>query len=132
LAQFFVSPLLNVSALAREANAVNNEHNKNINNDLWRMYRMTQVAANASHPYSWFFTGDLETLLPPSPTDYNARRDQILAFFQAYYAASTCQVVVYGSESLQTLIEWTTTSFSALPLVTTPTSVLLEDDPGFI
>ena len=38
--QFFISPLFTISATARELNAIDSEHSKNINNDGFRFYQV--------------------------------------------------------------------------------------------
>ena len=40
-AQFFVSPLFTPSATARELNAIDSEHAKNVNDDGFRFYQVS-------------------------------------------------------------------------------------------
>jgi len=39
-AGFFTSPLFNEGGVARELKAVDAEHSKNIQNDMWRVYQL--------------------------------------------------------------------------------------------
>jgi len=49
-AQFFIGPLFTEEYTAREVNAVNSEHQKNIMNDGRRSYRFSQLFAKEGHP----------------------------------------------------------------------------------
>ena len=59
--QFFISPLMNKNSVDREMNAVDSEHNKNINNDFRREYMILKTISNKEYPFSKFGTGNLET-----------------------------------------------------------------------
>ena len=70
--QFFLAPLFTAGSTAREMNAVDSEHKKNLQSDGWRFYQLlkhlsTQRPATAAggHPFHRFSTGDLGTLNQP-------------------------------------------------------------------
>lgn len=46
--QFFIAPLFTASATNRELNAIDSEHAKNINSDLFRLYQVRSRAAHCS------------------------------------------------------------------------------------
>lgn len=56
-AQFFVAPLCLKSAVDRELNAVNNENEKNLQHDGWRIAQLSESTLNPDHPISRFSTG---------------------------------------------------------------------------
>jgi insulysin len=43
-------------------NAVNNEHEKNLQSDYWRMAQLSESALNPDHPIARFSTGNFVTL----------------------------------------------------------------------
>lgn len=99
-AQFFIAPTFDVDYVAREKNAVQAEYQMGMKNDGRRGLDVLQTLMNRSHPYSQFSVGSLDTLAdkPNSPV-----RDELLAFYHKYYAASRMRLVVYGAQSLDAL-----------------------------
>lgn len=61
--QFFVSPLFTESAVDREVNAVNSEHEKNVQNDYWRLSQLEKSTADPNHDFSKFGTGGMGGIL---------------------------------------------------------------------
>jgi insulysin len=61
-AQFFVSPLFNENCVEKEIKAVDSEHQKNLQDDVWRLQQLRRSLSKTDHPYHKFGTGDLETL----------------------------------------------------------------------
>ena len=95
--QFFISPLFTQSATDREVNAVNSEHSKNRQEDLWRQYQlMRTIWFNPNHPAHHFSTGNSETL-------GKVPRDVLLNFHKSWYSANVSRVCVLGRESLDDL-----------------------------
>jgi len=60
---FFSGPLFTESATGRELNAIDSEHAKNLQSDVFRLYELEKDRVNTDHPYSKFFTGNKVTLL---------------------------------------------------------------------
>ncbi len=60
--QFFIAPLFTESATEREANAVDSEHNKNLQRDGSRLFQVHKSLSNPEHPYSKFSTGSKASL----------------------------------------------------------------------
>lgn len=87
-AQFFVSPLCLKSAVDRELTAVNNEHQKNIQVDVWRINQLAESALNPAHPVSRFSTGDFVTLRDEPKAKGIDIREKLLEFYHAHYSAN--------------------------------------------
>lgn len=113
-ANFFVSPSFTPSAAAREINAVDSEHRKNLQQDVWRLGQLEKaVRANPDHPAFKFGTGYKETL--------SARGDELraalLTFWRRYYIAPQMTLAVVSRlpvEKVQTAVE---EYFKAVPHV---------------
>jgi insulysin len=58
---FFSGPLFTESATGRELNAIDSEHAKNLQSDVFRLYELEKDRVNTDHPYSKFFTGNKVT-----------------------------------------------------------------------
>ena len=56
-AQFFISPQFTPAATARELNAIESEHGKNLQSDGFMTYQLQKARASPLHPYSKFGTG---------------------------------------------------------------------------
>jgi len=62
-AQCFIGPLFTKSALEREVQAVDSEHNNNLMQDQWRMYQLSKSKlAPSDHPFGSFGSGNAESL----------------------------------------------------------------------
>jgi insulysin len=113
-AQFFISPLFTEEAGAREMKAVHNEHSKNIQEDLWRMFQLLKSTANKQHPFSKFGTGNLKTLDEiPKSKELNIRQE-LLKFHSTYYSANIMKLVVLSNQSIDSLVQLVTDLFSEI------------------
>ncbi|XP_014603217.1 PREDICTED: insulin-degrading enzyme isoform X1 [Polistes canadensis] len=102
-AQFFSKPLFTESMTELEINAINSEHEKNINNDIWRIRQVEKSSAKPNHPYSKFGTGNKETLdTIPKKKGINVR-EKLLEFHNKYYSANIMSLCILGKESLEEL-----------------------------
>ncbi|XP_043497973.1 insulin-degrading enzyme isoform X2 [Polistes fuscatus] len=102
-AQFFSKPLFTESMTELEINAINSEHEKNINNDIWRIRQVEKSSAKPNHPYSKFGTGNKETLdTIPKMKGINVR-EKLLEFHNKYYSANIMSLCILGKESLEEL-----------------------------
>ncbi|KAN0023385.1 hypothetical protein ACTFIU_011555 [Dictyostelium citrinum] len=131
---FFISPLMNEDAVNRELNAVDSEHNNNMQKDHWRMDRIINDQFEG-HPMSMFFTGDSSTL------KRDDIREKVVEFYQSYYSANLMKVCIFGRESLDQLEEYANKYF--LPIVnkdvkvpklppltiTSKSSIMIEAEP---
>ena len=107
-AQFFISPLFTDTATGRELEAVNSEHEKNIQNDSWRAHQLWHTTSNPLHPCAKFGTGSKATL------DLPETRDTLLNFHKTYYSSNIMNLCVYGSEDLDVLQRWVDDKFSSI------------------
>ena len=103
--QFFINPLFDVNYVERELNAVNSEHQKNLNSDLWRKIRVLYDSSAELHPRKKFSTGNLSTL---KSVDKKTLQD----FFKRYYSANKMKLVLMSSHSLDLMERWATEKFS--------------------
>jgi len=104
-AQFFISPLFTEEYTAREVNAVNSEHQKNIMSDRWRQYRITSQFVRDGHPAKKFSTGNLETLGDIS-------RDELIEFYNNHYSANRMGLALLSTHSLDEMETWAKQYFS--------------------
>lgn len=104
-AQFFIAPLFTPEFTEREANAVNSENQKNLENDDWREYQLRNSLYRAGHPANHFSTGNHETLR-------GTTRDELLAFYRQHYSANQMWLAVAGTAGLDQLEQWVRTYFS--------------------
>ena len=95
-AHFFIDPLFSQEYAEREANAVDSEHAKNIENDYWRVRQVQRLFYKPGHPIARFSTGTKETLR-------GVGRDELLAFHRAQYSANRMTLSVVGPGTLDEL-----------------------------
>lgn len=103
---FFTNPLLKKDCVDREINAVNSEHEKNINDDMWRHMQISKKIINEKHPLSKFSTGSLKTL------KFDTVHDEVKKFYEMYYSSNIMNLVLFvnndfNKKKLKKLIEQT-------------------------
>ncbi len=131
-ANFFVKPLLKKNSLEREMIAVDSEHNKNRQNDGWRVWQVYHELAGKESPFNHFGTGNVGTL------NQTGIRDKLVDFFVQHYNPSNMRLVVLGKEPITALQTFANTSFSPIPIarkasdfaVLSPTSESSRDSSG--
>ena len=96
-AQFFISPLFTETSVDNEMNAVNNEHEKNIQNDAWRFLQLLCDESNPESALNRFSTGSLETLQKEGCVD------ALKEFHKAWYSSNIMNLVVYSNKALDEL-----------------------------
>ncbi|KAF5373799.1 hypothetical protein D9758_000838 [Tetrapyrgos nigripes] len=72
-AGFFHSPLFAPSCTSRELNAVDSEHKKNHQSDLWRIFQVSKHLSKEGHPWRKFGSGNRESL-SQAAKDMKARK----------------------------------------------------------
>lgn len=82
-AHFFIDPLFSESSVMDEMNAVNAEHEKNLQSDSWKLWQLLKHVSNPAHPFSQFSTGSLETL------NKSGVLSQLLRYYNSSYSANT-------------------------------------------
>ncbi|KAJ2077677.1 metalloprotease [Coemansia sp. RSA 988] len=112
ISKFFIDPLFAPDAIDREVNAVDSENKKNLQNDGWRFNNLKSTLSSASHPYSKFSTGNLETLKGASQTLGFGLRDQVVDFYKKFYSADIMKLAIVGNYTTDQLVEWAVAKFS--------------------
>lgn len=79
--QFFISPLFKETCVEREIQAVDSEHQKNLQADNWRFHQTVRSLAKPEHPYHKFGTGSLDTLWTQSKAKGLDIRAELLKFY---------------------------------------------------
>ncbi len=108
-ARFFVAPLFNETYVDKERNAVHSEYQAKIQDDYRRGYDVIREVVNPAHPAAKFSVGSLDTL---ANTAEDPVRDDLLAFYQKYYAASNMRLAVLGPQPLDVLEKLVKSRFS--------------------
>jgi insulysin len=117
-AGFFTAPLFDASCTEREANAVNSEHNKNLQSDMWRFYQLEKHLSSPHHPYHKFGTGTRETLWDAPRREGRDPRAELIEWWREMYCAKRMKLVVMGRESPEVLEQWVRDRFEGVPVRT--------------
>lgn len=120
-AQFFIAPLMQEDYVNKELNAVNSEHLKNLNSDIWRESQVFRHLAKPETVFHGFGTGDLATL--KKPDIYS----QLKEYHDRYYSANMMKLVVYGNENLDVLESHVETIFTPIVNKQVPAFDYLKD-----
>ena len=108
-AQFFISPLMGADSTEREMKAVDSEHSKNKQSDLWRYYNLMRMHSDPKSSYYGFTTGSKDTL------DYPNIRNHLLDYHSNYYSPNLMALTIYSELPLSTLSEWAVKYFQECP-----------------
>lgn len=105
----FIDPLFSPSGIGRELHAVDQEHDKNIENDAFREYMVIKDSGNPHHPNAQFATGNAETLggIP---------RDAVVQWYRENYSSDKAHLVIYASLPIEELKQLAVAHFSAVPM----------------
>lgn len=96
--RFFIDPLFNINAVEREINAVNSEHMKNLNSDMWINRQLIYDLTKPDSIMHKFSTGSLETL--NGKKDYATLRAKMIEFYNKYYCSNNmCLTIVSNIDS---------------------------------
>lgn len=106
--QFFISPLFDPSAITSELFAVDQEHAKNIENDLRRAAQVWKETSNPNHPNINFSTGNSTTLS-------KIPREKLIEWHAKYYSANLMRLVIYTSDSIDNCLSLVTSLFTDIP-----------------
>lgn len=92
---FFVEPLFNVNSVEKEVNSINSEHEKNIDQDNWRMHHISHKFFNKDNPGKKFSTGNNDTLLYDGI--YKLQK-ACCDFFNKYYSSNRMILYIYNNK----------------------------------
>ena len=98
--RFFIDPLFDDGSVNKEINAVHSEHLKNIQNDMWRKYRLLNESVVENHPLSKFGTGSLETL------KHGNIREELIKFYNKWYSSDKMKLVIFTNKSLEEMMKY--------------------------
>ena len=107
--RFFIDPLFDSSSVSREINAINSEHMKNINNDMWRLNHFIKTLAKKNTIINKFSTGSLETL------NKKNIRNEMIKFYNNYYCSDNMTVAIISPNSINKTNKIFTNIFSNIP-----------------
>lgn len=107
--RFFIDPLFAPDSVSREINAVDSEHKKNINQDLWRKYQLMLHLTDPESLTNTFVTGSLNSLLKPDI------RDQVIKFYKKYYTTDNISICINSSNSVDEIYQIITKTFGHIP-----------------
>jgi len=106
--RFFIDPLFAEDSVQREIKAVNSEHKKNINSDMWRKHQFTIDLMNKDSGLNNFGTGSLNTL------DKKDIREKLIEFYNKYYTSNNISICIASSKSFEELKSIIDTSFGLI------------------
>ena len=106
--RFFIDPLFDVDSVNREINAIESEHNKNINSDIWRIYHLIKISSKKDSAINKFSTGNLESLNKPN------LREEMIKFYKKFYIPSNLCIVTASSLDQSKVIKFINNSFSTI------------------
>ena len=137
-------------AQARELQAIESEHSKNLQSDSWRLQQLHREIAHPEHPWHRFASGNLATLsdaperlvrlqltVRPGAGVGGARasvqlrlaadrreavdvRRELLRFHREHYCSSRMGLALMGKEPLDQLMQWAVPLFGAVPRLEAP------------
>lgn len=108
-AQFFIAPLFTESSVAREVEAIESEHQKDLFSNNWRLGRIDQLDFTKEHPNFKLQGGTAATLQKHADL-----RDQVMKFWSDNYSANIMTLAILGKESLDELEAAARDKFSAI------------------
>ena len=99
-AAMFDEPLFDEQFIEKEINAVNSEHEKNINSNIWIIDQLVKDQANKKHPFSQFATGTKETLggIPAKQL-----REELVNYFNAFYIGKNMKLSIVSNYTISEL-----------------------------
>ncbi|KAK8849760.1 hypothetical protein IAR55_005095 [Kwoniella newhampshirensis] len=117
-AGFFTEPLFNEDCTEREIKAVDSEHKKNLQNDVWRFFQLEKHLSKPGHPYGKFGTGNYESLWSKPKEAGRDPRRQLIEWWEKEYCARRMKLAVVGKEDVETLEKWVKERFESVPVRT--------------
>jgi insulysin len=94
--RFFIDPLFSEQYIQKEINAVNSEHQKNLEQDEWRQMQLFRSFFRKDHPANHFSTGSEATLKGVTSAEF-------INFYNTYYSANQMCLVLLSSKGLDEL-----------------------------
>jgi|SaaInlStandDraft_7_1057024.scaffolds.fasta_scaffold00626_10 insulysin len=101
--RFFIDPLFNENCIKRELNAVNSEHYKNKNNEIWYIHQTILNLAKSN--YNRFTTGSLKTLNKPDI------REKMIEFYNNYYCSDNITISIVSPTDISIIKTYLNNTF---------------------
>ena len=89
--RFFIDPLFHEDSVNREINAIQSEHNKNVQQDIWRLHHFIGLTSKEGSMLNKFGTGNLQSL------QKDGIRNRMIEFYNQYYVSSNINIVTISS-----------------------------------
>ena len=103
--RFFIDPLFNENYINKEINAINSEHQKNINNDNWNINQLMYYLTNNNSQLNKFYTGSYNTL------NKKNIREKLIEFYKYFYNNKNISICIASSKSFDELKDIITNTF---------------------
>jgi len=115
-AQFFISPLFDEKLVDKEINAVNSEHEKNLNSQMRRMWEMMRgQGSDKKNPLSHFFTGNSETLAKIPKEKGISVVEELKKFHSSHYCPDRMNLVLVANKPMDYLEKLVRETFKDVP-----------------
>lgn len=100
----------------REIKAVDSEHKKNLQSDMWRFFQMEKHVFRADHAYHKFGTGNYDSLWSRPKAAGRDPRKQLIEWWEKWYCARRMKLAIVGRESTEVLEKWAREKFAKVPI----------------
>jgi insulysin len=101
IGDFFRAPLFNEKFVSKELNAIQSEHDKNVQDPNRRTFEIFNSLGNPASPESWFKTGNTETLLTTPAKSGIEPVAALKSWFGEHYCPSRLKLATFGPKSPQ-------------------------------
>jgi len=99
-ADFFRSPLFNNQFVSKEVQAIDSEHQKNVQNQAWRVFAILTSLSDPKSPVGRFWTGNIETLMTIPDKQNLDPVVELKSWFEMHYCPSRMRLATFGPEPL--------------------------------
>ena len=106
--RFFIDPTFAPDSVNREINAVDSEHQKNINSDNWRKHQFTLNLSDTSSPVNTFICGNAQTLYKKDI------RDKVIEFYNKFYTSNNISICIASAQDNDKLLPMVTKTFGQI------------------
>ena len=111
----FIEPVFVQADMEEALAAISAEMEKNYGSTPWRVHSLLQLLSSMDHPFSRFMSGNNETLSTASESEATSLYNAVKKFFKDYYSSNIMTLVISSNQDLNTLENWTKTSFTMIP-----------------
>lgn len=98
--KMFEEPLFDEANLNLEIDAINSEHENNLNKDSWKENQIIKSLADKNHPYSNFGTGNSDTL---RGVQFKKLIEKMKNLYDEYYLPNYMKLVVMTNQNMEQL-----------------------------